>query len=82
MSNESLPLPGAWIEILVKITHYSTPASRSLYRERGLKSNISSEQSEKTSRSLYRERGLKFSCKSANIISNVSLPLPGAWIEM
>ena len=33
-------------------------------------------------RSLYRERGLKFSFVKSLTGSTVSLPLPGAWIEI
>ena len=56
----SLPLPGAWIEIVIVSGEPSATASRSLYRERGLKFNINNRITRNISRSLYRERGLKF----------------------
>ena len=56
---------------------------RSLYRERGLKFfQLPRVHTLSESRSLYRERGLKFQLPYARHRHELSLPLPGAWIEI
>ena len=60
ISGSSLPLPGAWIEMLLILHALCIAVRRSLYRERGLKyGRILKAGVLDRRRSLYRERGLK-----------------------
>ena len=78
----SLPLRGAWIEMLRAVSSSVSLACRSPYGERGLKFLDYVQLVEPESRSPYGERGLKLMVNTPTLITSGSLPLRGAWIEI
>src|SRR5699024_4772094 len=82
IKSRSLPVLGAWIEILTSFISDTPRGSRSLYWERGLKFSHVSVATFNVSRSLYWERGLKLLNLLVNWKKILSLPVLGAWIEI
>ena len=74
----SLPLPGAWIEIVSLFELRYASGGRSLYRERGLKFSAGIRPHTVEGRSLYRERGLKFGHSDIRITLNTVAPFTGS----
>ena len=77
----SLPIRGAWIEILSFTVAASSPCGRSPSGERGLKYLLRNLHHRNGGRSPSGERGLK--CVGHGHLAHVvlSLPIRGAWIE-
>ena len=80
----SLPVRGAWIEILCQVEVLCTPPRRSPCGERGLKCEGRAPlRNAGLCRSPCGERGLKFIRVAARAAAeHQSLPVRGAWIEI
>ena len=81
---KSLPVRGAWVEIVSTDAPSRLRRRRSLCGERGLKYGVSEKQVEyATGRSPCGERGLKFLPSDDSLMAmKASLPVRGAWVEM
>ena len=80
--SESLPVRGAWIEIVRCKMCCMLPAGRSPCGERGLKCPVSRRRTARAGRSPCGERGLKSPWGRRSSRRWRSLPVRGAWIEI
>ena len=80
-SAQSLPVRGAWIEI-ISVNTPEERKRRSPCGERGLKSRIGHSTERNNCRSPCGERGLKFHDVFVDNVGIKSLPVRGAWIEI
>ena len=82
VDNLSLPVRGAWIEILISLSVTHDTTCRSPCGERGLKCFSRMLFPLLVSRSPCGERGLKYFVLNHIFKCAVSLPVRGAWIEI
>ena len=78
----SLPVRGAWIEMLTAIVNWTDEGCRSPCGERGLKCRGYQINLFPSRRSPCGERGLKYCPRGAGRRRQKSLPVRGAWIEI